>query len=1779
MARTPQFDRNDELEQQLWDLAYALLDEDEADVLQGRIDDHPSVADLWVKVKDQVDLVASATRYDGPFIELARPDASSNGLFGPPPLDDIPTDHEPRDVSRSQGAGWTWRTAVNWITPIASAAVLLLAVAPNWLPGLMPSLARPESQSRIAQSASEPLQIVSPQFVDGEADYYVAFRSDEPVDIAVRDDSDELLYKKRYVASEGSFKLPKPKNRSSLNLTAKSENWGAETTIEFLAQTTPSQPSNSTTPMAEDFGTANRGGPGQAAVDSFGAAASGGDDGSRYGRSLADQSMAGAEPMGGSNNGNARTRNRASKPYGYLPETEDRGFGGGGGFGRTAPSVPAARAGGPEEFGPEGVPSELAEADLNGGSDAIAAGGFAGAIEPSRGATLLKQTEDGSVAQRVQGLRRGALGQHREAKDRRLELAYLSTSRELGKSSANVGVDSAGVDSAGVDSAGDGIAEEVVAEDEAKNANSIDDAKRDSLRRVIKGDRALKEAWGLQVEPMRDHLEPGSRGLLAYRFDGHPAVRTLEFYFAWGDKVGPPIQVDLEDSGEARVKNDHVGARRGILAFDIPENVLGPAVVKVVGRSSTGEALRLAEELPVEPNMMRITPSFDSGVLAAELPGRVHILAEDGTGQGVASQGRVVDNEGTEVATFKTDANGRGRFDFQPVAGRAYRFEAVHKNIVAPDFLPDGHSFAALAPENGNVEQVESSIRMRLNSTRGAETVLSVVGRDENDRSVVFSQSLSLKTGSNDVNVALPDKLAVAERVIGTSSDGKLALFNKTLRPRVMDEYNIFDDQDVFGDSNSRFRVNTQQSYILMSAPEPASISEEQFLGLPQVSAADDMADDAEESPSQLERSLASVQIITGSSSAASMQMHAAGDAFENKTASVHRDSGALTRNRWLAGSALCLLVGMGLAAVFQISRPRVWAPVVAMCGLTLIVVLVDTTKPADERSVAENDESFDPEPQKAMGELSDSGTEFDSFAGKVANEAPESGNRPTHDLDADGEFDPERPSRNRAAKQFLSEDVGDTQESRNEKLELRMNATSPIAPALAKQTRGSGRATRGSDFFDGFGREWKEFSSGENEQNRYEARPTTSEFNANESDSDVDQTVRTEAVLTRAGEWSGVDKRRAAKTQAWKQGEYFLWVEQQKTTDRDPSGLAQSLAQEDNQKLFVEVELLRRLSVGDRIQTPVRFRNLDRSSQTLGLNWASDNRSVRALFDSKMLHIEANGVEERLLQLESVRPEASTVRFSVDSTNGRNQYSGTIEVVDPRVPLSLFASGVDSVAIEWKPELWQPLSGLFWYYPSTAAELEGVSSALRMQPVVTWDQLANVISSQALHLRWLEDAQVADVDTIRSTKQVLREWLARAETPAWRATLPDLDRTPPAYRVASISEMTDALRVAKNVTHVTKSLYETWEARLNDFTPDVDEDDPQSVSASAYAFWKSKDCWGEENQHEHRERLSGWSRNTRSAYLASLSCLTEERVMDDVLQIVVNAQLESGEVPAKHLTATGSRGRSRSIESTALAAMAFGKANRHEERDRALNWLRSQRRNEKFGSSQASYLAFRALSNESKNVKHDLASGKLRSRTCTAQSSANHESQIREITLALPASDGNRPLGVAFGIDKLAQSVELGFEGQVQVPVELRVLGFANDPLRTDENLNIEVRPSRTKIDLGEELTVAITATNAGGEDAERVVATIPIPAGFVAADAGLAEQRRDGRIDGYSMDGVQVLIFWEKIAKNAKATSELQLHGRAIGDVQAAAPSLHRLADPEMRAWDKPWRITVGR
>ncbi|AEE51630.1 TonB-dependent receptor [Haliscomenobacter hydrossis] len=107
------------------------------------------------------------------------------------------------------------------------------------------------------------------------------------------------------------------------------------------------------------------------------------------------------------------------------------------------------------------------------------------------------------------------------------------------------------------------------------------------------------------------------------------------------------------------------------------------------------EADKPADPLvPISDFSVQFMP--EGGDLVQGLSSQIGVKATSNLGTGVQFEGKIIDDQGTPVAVFKTYRFGLGAFSFTPQTGRRYNAEINHqgivKNIPLPTALPQGYT-------------------------------------------------------------------------------------------------------------------------------------------------------------------------------------------------------------------------------------------------------------------------------------------------------------------------------------------------------------------------------------------------------------------------------------------------------------------------------------------------------------------------------------------------------------------------------------------------------------------------------------------------------------------------------------------------------------------------------------------------------------------------------------------------------------------------------------------------------------------------------------------------------------------------------------------------------------------------------------------------------------------------------------------------------------------------------------------------------------------------------
>ena len=170
---------------------------------------------------------------------------------------------------------------------------------------------------------------------------------------------------------------------------------------------------------------------------------------------------------------------------------------------------------------------------------------------------------------------------------------------------------------------------------------------------------------------------------------GDPVTASLQVKRSTGEPfaaraVTAVATVDDVEIARLPVTLDHEG--KGIIRFDLPASIeRGDGLLTVLAPDG-GVTESVQKRIPILLKSLDLALFPEGGDLIEGLPGRVYLEAKNSMGKPADVEGRVVDDRGAEVATFKSVHDGMARFDVTPAAGRAYRVEITRPTGIAKTF-------------------------------------------------------------------------------------------------------------------------------------------------------------------------------------------------------------------------------------------------------------------------------------------------------------------------------------------------------------------------------------------------------------------------------------------------------------------------------------------------------------------------------------------------------------------------------------------------------------------------------------------------------------------------------------------------------------------------------------------------------------------------------------------------------------------------------------------------------------------------------------------------------------------------------------------------------------------------------------------------------------------------------------------------------------------------------------------------------------------------------------
>jgi uncharacterized protein YfaS (alpha-2-macroglobulin family) len=348
--------------------------------------------------------------------------------------------------------------------------------------------------------------------------------------------------------------------------------------------------------------------------------------------------------------------------------------------------------------------------------------------------------------------------------------------------------------------------------------------------------------------------------------------------------------------------------------------------------------------------------------------------------------------------------------------------------------------------------------------------------------------------------------------------------------------------------------------------------------------------------------------------------------------------------------------------------------------------------------------------------------------------------------------------------------------------------------------------------------------------------------------------------------------------------------------------------------------------------------------------------------------------------------------------------------------------------------------------------------------------------------------------------------------------------------------------------------------------------------ASNGYILWSLLECGqspqtlGKEISHFLESAVRG-----KNSYVTALGALVAGLANDQASATKLRKRLaesltKDGFVDGATGSIVGSGGEALRIETTSLAILAWLDAEKHAGHiELAMRWIAESCKAGRYGSTQSTVLALRAIVEYDKRRSSVTSAGKLRIFVDGHQVGETVEfDKDSQSALALP--DFSEMLHAG------KHQVELRMEGGSSLPFALAVNFHRTVPNSSEAcQLRIETTLSDAKVTEGEATEANIVVTSLSDAGVPNPVAIVGIPGGLEVRHDQLKELVKAGRIAAYEVIGRDVVLYWRGLEPNARVELPLSLVAAIPGKYTGNASRSYLYYTDEHKTWAAPLAVEI--
>jgi hypothetical protein len=346
--------------------------------------------------------------------------------------------------------------------------------------------------------------------------------------------------------------------------------------------------------------------------------------------------------------------------------------------------------------------------------------------------------------------------------------------------------------------------------------------------------------------------------------------------------------------------------------------------------------------------------------------------------------------------------------------------------------------------------------------------------------------------------------------------------------------------------------------------------------------------------------------------------------------------------------------------------------------------------------------------------------------------------------------------------------------------------------------------------------------------------------------------------------------------------------------------------------------------------------------------------------------------------------------------------------------------------------------------------------------------------------------------------------------------------------------------------------------------------------TANAYITWALVES-GEKGLNEEIAAVKTFADASSDSYIVALGANILHATGDRdgarrLMDKLVRSQETNGRVKGAVTGITQSGGESLAIETTSLAALAWLREPLYTSNvEKAMRWINESSRNGRFGSTQSTVLALRAI------VAYDAANARpkaagrvllmLDGKTIgdPVAFTANTQDAI-----VLPEFTGELKPG--------KHTMVLRMEKGSSMPFSMSVKYHSTLPDSAEQTqVGIQVALRDAEIQEGSITEAVVSVVNKSDHAIPTPVAIVGIPGGLEVRHDQLKELVKSGKIDAYEVNGREVVFYWRYLNAKGNVDLPLSLVAAIPGVYTGPASRAYLYYTDEFKSWAPGLKVNI--